>query len=251
MGRMGQKVIQAVWNRGDLALVGAVERPDHPLLGCQAIPLASVDLPLTSRLTAGDVYIDFTSAQASLIYLDQAQALGLGAVIGTTGFSAGQEARLRQAGEKIPVLWAPNMSIGVNVMYKIAAEMARMLGPGYDLEIVEAHHRLKKDAPSGTARKLCQALARARGLEESKARITGREGQVGERPPGEIGVLAVRGGDIIGDHTVHFCGPGERLELTHRATSRDTFAEGAARCAAWLAGRSPGFYSIDDTLGLA
>ena len=255
MGRMGQMVIKAVLGRRDLVLAGAVERPDSPLLGQNIGPLmgdASLNVTLSSDLReaarGSDVYIDFTSVESSLKYLAEASELGIAAVIGTTGLSEAQRENLKKAGEKIPVIWAPNMSVGVSAMYKIAAAMAKMLGPDYDLEIVESHHRLKKDAPSGTAMKLYETLAQARGLDPKKSLITGRHGQVGERTDNEIGVLAVRGGDIVGDHTVYFCGPGERLELTHRAHTRDTFAQGAARAAAWLAGKAPGLYAIDDTI---
>ncbi len=256
LGRMGRKVIEVVGGRADMILTGAVERPDSPYLGQNIGPLvgrADLDVTLTDRLaTAGagaDVYIDFTSVESSLAALEQAVGLGLAAVIGTTGLNVEQQECLKEAGRKIPVLWAPNMSTGVNAMYRIAALMAKMLGPDYDLEIVEAHHRLKKDAPSGTALKLQQTLAKARGLDPERCLVTGRGGLVGERTAEEIGVLALRGGDIVGDHTVYFCGPGERLELIHRAHSRDTFARGAVRAAAWIAGRAPGLYTIDDTLG--
>ena len=255
MGRMGQMVIKAILGRGDLTLAGAVERPDNPLLGQNIGPLVgdgSLKVVLSSDLKEAareaDVYIDFTSIESSLKYLREASEMGLAAVIGTTGLTEAQRENLKTAGEKIPVIWAPNMSVGVSAMYKIAAAMAKMLGPDYDLEIVEAHHRLKKDAPSGTAMKLYETLAQARGLDPKKSLVTGRHGQVGERTDDEIGVLAVRGGDIVGDHTVYFCGPGERLELTHRAQTRDTFAQGAVRAAAWLAGKAPGLYAIDDTI---
>ncbi|MDR2946463.1 MAG: 4-hydroxy-tetrahydrodipicolinate reductase [Candidatus Adiutrix sp.] len=257
LGRMGQKIIQVIGARQDMAVTGAVERPDCPQLGQSIGPLvgeASLSVMLTDDLkTAGqgaDMYIDFTSPASSLKYLREAADMGLAAVIGTTGLSEAQREELATAAKKIPVLWAPNMSIGVNVMYKIAAAMVKMLGPDYDLEIVEAHHRLKKDAPSGTAVKLYETLAQARGLDPVTSMVTGRAGQVGERTDNEIGVMAIRGGDIVGDHTVYFCGPGERLELTHRVHTRDTLAQGAVRAAAWLAGRKPGLYSIDDTLSL-
>ncbi len=255
LGRMGRQVIETVLNRQDMLLVGAMERPDCPCLGQDIGPLTGhgplgINLADSLALGAGgaDVYIDFTSPESSLAYLDEAARLGLGAVIGTTGLSAGQEARLSKAAEHIPVLWAPNMSVGVSVMYKMAAAMTKMLGPDYDIEILEAHHNRKKDAPSGTALKLQQTIARARNLDREKALVTGRAGQTGERTRDEIGVLALRGGDIVGDHTVYFCGPGERLELTHRAQTRDTFAKGAVRAVAWLAGKKPGLYGIDDTI---
>ena len=257
LGRMGQKVIQAVSNRQAMLLAGAAERPDHPLTGqnISYLPgLTGLDIRLAASLSdaanGAAVYIDFTSIESSLAYLREAVDLKIGAVIGTTGFSVEQQKELAKAAERIPVLWAPNMSTGVNVMYKIAAAMTKMLGRDFDIEIIEAHHRLKKDAPSGTAVKLHDTVAKARGLAPEASLITGRNGLVGERTAEEIGVLAVRGGDIVGDHTVIFAGPGERLELVHRAHTRDTFAEGAVRVAAWLAGRGPGLYSIDDTLAV-
>lgn len=255
MGRMGQKIIQAVSARSGLAVVGAVEHPGNPLLGQNIGPLAGVsaNLILTSNFAeaaqGADIYIDFTAISASLSHLSQAAELGVGAVIGTTGFSLEEQKELEVAAAKIPVLWAPNMSTGVSVLYKIAAAMTKMLGPDYDLEIVETHHRHKKDAPSGTAVRLLETVAKARGIEDPReVMVAGRQGQTGERTGKEIGVMALRGGDVVGEHTIHFLGLGERLELTHRAQSRDTFAEGAVRAAAWLAGQAPGLYTIDDTI---
>lgn len=255
LGRMGQRIIQAVLSRPEqLVLSGVVERPGHPQIGQNIGPLAGaaqIDLKLAEALAPGsDVYIDFTSVEASLAYLEQATALGLAGVIGSTGFSPEQKERLAEAGRKIPLLWAPNMSIGINALYKIVSALTKALGPDFDIEIVEAHHRLKKDAPSGTALKLQETIAQARGLDPAASRVSGRDGQVGERTRDEIGVLALRGGDIVGDHTIYFCGQGERLEITHRAHSRDTFAEGAARAAIWLAGRTPGLYSFEDIMNL-
>ncbi len=255
LGRMGRRVIEAVLSRPDLALAGLTERPDHPLQGRELGPeLGRPELKLSLAASLAEaaeeaqVYIDFSSPAASLNYLAQAVELKLAAVIGSTGFSPAEKKELAQAAEKIPILWAPNMSTGVNVMFRAAALLAKMLGPDYDLEIVEAHHRLKKDAPSGTALKLLEILASARGLEPERALRSGRGGQVGERSDSEIGVMAVRGGDIVGDHTVIFAGPGERLELIHRAQSRDTFAQGAVRAALWLAGQPKGLYDIEDSL---
>ncbi len=256
LGRMGRQVINAVLSQPErCSLVGVLEHPQNPLIGQEVGPIigrAEVKLPLVtdfSQVEGGaDVYIDFTSIESSLAYLAKAHELGLGAVIGTTGFSAEQQAEIKKAAESIPVLWAPNMSIGINALYKIATNLVKMLGPDYDLEVVEAHHKLKKDAPSGTAVRIYETLAEARqGWTESRL-VSGREGLVGERTKEEIGVLALRGGDIVGDHTVYFCGPGERLELTHRAHTRDTFAQGSVRAGIWLAGRAPGFYAIDDTM---
>lgn len=251
LGRMGQTVRAIVNERRDMILTGAVEHPDNPSLGRNLAPMgSSYEVFLRDSLSQGgigaDVYIDFTSPESSLMYVEQAVALKLPAVIGSTGLTEAQQKKLAEAAKSIPVFWAPNMSVGVSVMYKIAAAMTKMLGPEYDLEILEAHHRHKKDAPSGTAVKLYETLAAARG---GKSRmITGREGQVGARTEDEIGVFALRGGDIVGDHTVFFCGPGERLELTHRAQTRDTFAVGAIRAALWIVDKSPGLYSMDDLI---
>ncbi len=255
LGRMGRQVIETVLARPDMSLVGALERPDCPHLGQDVGPLtgrAPLGVTLADSLAQGAasaaVYIDFTSPESSLAYAEEAATLGLGAVIGTTGLTAAQQARLSEAARRVPILWSPNMSVGVSVMFKLAEAMTKMLGPEYDIEILEAHHHHKKDAPSGTALKLQQTIARARNLSPEETLLTGRSGQVGARTRDEIGVLALRGGDIVGDHTVYFCGPGERLELTHRAQTRDTFAQGAVRAAAWLAGKAPGLYSIDDTI---
>ncbi|MDR1049656.1 MAG: 4-hydroxy-tetrahydrodipicolinate reductase [Deltaproteobacteria bacterium] len=259
MGRMGQKIVAAVAGQPDkLVLVGAAERPDCPVLGrdigeLTGGPAAGVKLCSDFReaVRAAAVYIDFTTPEAAVANLTAASEMGTGAVIGTTGLDAGQREALAAAAGKIPVLWSPNMSLGVNLMFKVAELMAESLGPDFDLEIVEAHHRLKKDAPSGTAVRLHEVLAKARGLDPKKSRVDGRSGLVGARKDAEIGVLAVRGGDIVGDHTVLFAGPGERLELVHRAHSRDTFAAGAVRAACWLAGKKPGLYELADVLGLS
>jgi 4-hydroxy-tetrahydrodipicolinate reductase len=254
MGRMGQKVIEAILEKPGMRISGIIERPDCPLAGqnLNAVIGGSPDVPLTTSFAEGargaDVYIDFTTVPASLACLAQAVTMKLPAVIGTTGFSKADQAKLQEAGRHIPVLWAPNMSLGVSLLCKVAGELAKAMGPDYDVEIVEFHHRHKHDAPSGTALKLIEAVARARGQDPDQSLVSGRQGQVGPRREGEIGVLAGRGGDVVGDHTAYFLGPGERLELTHRAHTRDTFAQGAVRVAAWLAGRAPGFYTLEDTL---
>jgi 4-hydroxy-tetrahydrodipicolinate reductase len=254
---MGQRVVVAVVANAALALAGAAERADNPSLGLDVGPICG--LRPTGILATGDfaeasknsrVYIDFTNPAAVLSHLDTARRLGLSAVIGATGFDAGERERLIAYSKSVPVLWAPNMSLGVSLMYKVAKLMAESLGPDFDIEIIEAHHRLKKDAPSGTAARLQEVLAEARGLDPAQSLVSGRQGLVGERRPGEIGVLAVRGGDVVGDHSVMFLGTGERLELVHRATSRDVFAAGAVRAAVWIADKKPGLYSLSDVLGL-
>ena len=257
LGRMGHKVIQAILERPEMRVSGIIEGPGCPLEGRSLGEIIGGDAPpelaLTTNFTEGargaHVYIDFTAVPASLAFLSQAVEMKLPAVIGTTGFAKADQNRLKEAGRHIPLLWAPNMSLGISALNKVVGELAKALGPDYDAEIVEFHHRHKRDAPSGTALKLLETLARARGLDPEQSLVSGRQGQVGPRREAEIGVLAGRGGDVVGDHTVYFLGPGERLELTHRAHTRDTFAQGAVRAAAWLIGRAPGFYTLEDTLG--
>jgi len=196
------------------------------------------------------VAIHFSSPEATVEHLDWSERGGHGAVIGTTGLSDGQLARIEAAAQYVPILVTPNTSRGVNVLFHLAREAARLLGEDYDVEIVEMHHHHKKDAPSGTARRLAEVILEARGGGWERDVRHGRQGMTGERAPGEIGMHALRGGDVVGDHTVVLAGPGERIELTHRAHTRATFAHGALRAAAWLAGRRPGLYSMQDVLGL-
>jgi 4-hydroxy-tetrahydrodipicolinate reductase len=198
-------------------------------------------------LTAAvDAVIDFSSAARTQELLAFGRQSGTPLVIGSTGHEAAQRAAIQEAAREIAIVFAANFSVGVNALYWLTREAARILGPGFDLEIVEMHHRLKKDAPSGTARRLVEILSEAQGGQA----VYGREGLVGERPRAEIGVHAVRGGDVVGEHTVLFADAGERLELTHRASSRETFASGALRAAEWLQGRLPGLYDMEDVLGL-
>ena len=255
MGRMGRKVIQAILARPDMRISGLIEGPDCPLAGQNlnnGLGELRPDQTLTTNFDEGakgaDVYIDFTTVPASLAFLARAVEMKLPAVIGTTGFSKADQAALQEAGRHIPVLWAPNMSRGVSALCRAAVELAKILGPDYDVEIVELHHRQKRDAPSGTALKLMRAVSQALGRDPDQSLVCGRQGQTAPRREDEIGVLAGRGGDVVGDHTIYFLGPGERLELTHRAHARDTFAQGAVRVAAWLAGRAPGLYNLEDTL---
>jgi 4-hydroxy-tetrahydrodipicolinate reductase len=257
LGRMGQRVVYAAAQHERLALVGACERAGHPDLGKDAGVLTGlgeigveISGDLASAAKGSKVYIDFTNPDSVVANLAAAKRLGLAAVIGTTGLDAAQQEIVAGYARSLPVIWAPNMSLGVNLMYQVARLMAASLGPDFDIEIVEIHHRLKKDAPSGTALRLHDVLAEVGRLDGAKSLVPGRQGQVGARPDDEIGVLAVRGGDVVGDHTVMFLGTGERLELTHRATSRDTFASGAVRSAVWIFDKRPGLYSIADVLGL-
>jgi 4-hydroxy-tetrahydrodipicolinate reductase len=199
---------------------------------------------------AADAVIDFSSASGTDTVLAACRAAGKPLVLGTTGHDAVQRAAVAAAAHEIAVVFAANFSVGVNALFWLTREAARILGPGFDLEVVEMHHRLKKDAPSGTARRLAEILAEARGLDYAQDAVHGRHGLVGARDPREIGVHAIRGGDIVGEHTVLLAGTGERLELTHRAASRETFAAGALRAAGWLSDQPAGLYDMEDVLGL-
>jgi 4-hydroxy-tetrahydrodipicolinate reductase len=205
---------------------------------------------LAAALRDGDVLVDFTAAEALPGHLDRCVAAGRAMVVGTTGLDAAGKAAIAAAATRIPVVHSANMSVGVNALAGLLQTAARALGAEYDVEIIEAHHNKKRDSPSGTALLLRDAVARGRGLDPEKASVYGRHGMVGPRPEGEIGIHAVRGGDIVGDHTVLFAGPGERLEFVHRAHSRENFAKGAVLAAVWVLGRSPGLYSMQDVLGL-
>ena len=256
-GRMGGRVLSAIHETSDIHLYGAVEREDHPSLGRDAGEVAGMDkwnIPLVGALkeviSSGDVVIDFTQAEASLKNLQIVAESRKAAVIGSTGFSAQQVEAARELAQKVPCVLSPNMSVGVNVMFKVVADLARILGDDYDIEVIEAHHRMKKDAPSGTAMKLGQVLAEAVKRDFGQVGVFARKGLIGERSRREIGMQTIRAGDIIGEHTVLFGGIGERLEVTHRAHSRDNFARGAVRAARWVVGQKPGLYDMQDVLGL-
>ena len=253
-GRMGRAIIALAQEDPDLKIVGAIEADDHPDLGKDAgaaAGVSSLDVPITSDLASAiaeaDVVVDFSERRSTLACVEVACRAGKAVVIGTTWFSDEEIARVKKAAEAIAVVLSPNMSMGVNVLFKIAEETARKL-KGYDIEIFEVHHNRKKDAPSGTARRLGQIVASATGRDISRDAVYGREGFVGERKPNEIGLHAARAGDIVGEHTVIFAGPGERIELTHRAHSRNTFASGALRAARFAAASPPGFYAMADVL---
>jgi len=255
-GRMGRMLVALAAANPALQLVGALEAPGHPALGQDAGRLAGVgDLGVAvsaemPAAPAGTVLVDFTAPGPTLEHVRAAADRGWGAVVGTTGFDREQESAIDAIGDRVPLLRAANMSVGVTVLLDVAREVAARLGASFDVEISEIHHRLKKDAPSGTAIALGRAVAAGRGVVLEDHAVHGREGLVGERNAGEIGILALRGGDVIGDHTVHFFGTGERVELTHRAQSREAFAAGALRAAAWLSGRAPGRYSMRDVLAV-
>ncbi len=253
-GKMGRRVVALAAQNDRYELAGAYERDGHPDLGKDAgfvsgCARTGVMIKTISALDrAIQVLIDFSTPDGSAACLLAAQSLGKPAVICTTALDAAHEKKLKTAAKTIPVVYAPNMSLGLNLMVYLTEVASKFLCPAYDAEIVEIHHRLKKDAPSGSARALADAIRRGSG---AKLRdLHGREGLVGARQPGELGVLAVRGGDVVGDHTVHFLGLGERVELTHRASSRDTFAAGALRAAEWVLGVPPGVYGMRDVLGL-
>ena len=248
-GRMGSTIARLVREDPELELAGVVERSDrlHDLekYGC---PLGSDLLEVFSR-TGRCVVIDFTSPEASIDAALKCAQKGFPAVMGTTGLSPEQLARLQELAAGTPLFWAPNMSVGINVLLRLLPELANLLGDKYDLELMEIHHRFKKDAPSGTALKLAQVLAQARNVDLEENGVFSRKGITGERKDQDIGVQTLRGGDVVGEHTVYFLGPGERIEITHRAHSRETFAQGAIRAAKWMQGKTPGrLYTMADLL---
>lgn len=256
-GRMGARLIALTKESAALTLVGAVERKGHISIGEDAGEVAgcghtgvAISEDLSSVLPAGEVVVDFSAPEASLQHLRLATQHRRAMVLGTTGFTAGDLAELRASAHHIPCVFSPNMSVGVNLLFTVLAEMAKTLGEEYDIEVIEAHHRLKKDAPSGTALKMAEVLAKAVNRNLDQVGVYGRKGQIGERKPGEIGIQTIRAGDIVGDHTVMFGGMGERIEITHRAQSRDTFARGALRAARWVVRQPTGLYDMIDVLGL-
>jgi 4-hydroxy-tetrahydrodipicolinate reductase len=245
---MGAEVIRVVEREPGMSIVAALERPDHPRLGEEiraAVRLASDPRP---ALAGADVVIDFSRPEATLRILPVACERGVPAVVGTTGFSGEERARLEEWAKRLPVVAAPNFSMGANLLTELAAEVARRLR-GYDAEILELHHAGKADAPSGTALRIAEAIAEARRIDLAEHGVLHREGRTGPRPPEAIGIQSLRAGDAVGEHTVYFAGPGERLELTHRVLSRENFAAGAVRAARWVIGRPPGLYSMRDVLG--
>jgi len=248
-GRMGQALIEALGADRELELGAALEAAGHPSLG-REVSGVRIGSDVGAALRAADVLIDFTRPEGTLEHLRACRQQGKAMVIGTTGFSAAQKKEIEEAARAIPLVMAANFAVGVNALYKLAETAARILGEGYDVEIIEAHHRQKVDAPSGTALHLGRILAEALGRDLGKDAVFGRQGEVGARPARQIGFHAVRGGDIVGEHTVLFAGLGERIELTVRSQSRATYASGALRAARWVRGRKPGLYDMDDVLGL-
>ena len=252
-GRMGRTLIRLIHESQDLKLAGAIEMAGHPCLGTDAGALggvASLGLALSDKLPETcDVLVDFSLPQGSIGRLEECAGRAMPCVVGTTGFSPAEWDRIRAAAKKTAIVISPNMSVGVNVLFHVAAELARTLGAEYDIEIVEAHHRFKKDAPSGTAIKVAEEIAKATGRNLDEAAVHGRGPMHGERKTGEIGFHSIRGGDIVGEHIIYYTTLGERLELKHVAHSRETFARGALRAARWVADRGPGLYSMADVLG--
>jgi len=255
-GRMGVAIINAIAATDGIKLSGALEREDSPFLGKDAGEVAAAgkagvkitdDVERAAR--NADVIIDFSTPDATMKVLETASVLGISMVIGTTGFSHQQREHIKEVGRKTSIVMAPNMSIGVNLLLKLVSDAARTLGPDYDIEIIEAHHRHKKDAPSGTALRIAEVIAESTGRDLEKVAVYERNGIIGERRPEEIGIQTIRAGDIVGDHTVMFGTVGERVEIVHKASSRATFAIGAVKAALWLSDKPDGLYDMQDVLG--
>ena len=255
-GRMGRMLIEAIQGSGDCVLAGALDLPGSPGLGQDAAAFLgqTSGLLITDDLHAGlqgaDVLIDFTRPEGTLAHLKVCAALGVKAVVGTTGFSDAQKADMAALAQKTAIVLAPNMSVGVNVTLKLLEMAAKALATGYDIEIIEAHHRHKVDAPSGTALKMGEVIADALGRDLNECAVYAREGVTGERDPSSIGFATIRGGDIVGDHTVLFAGTGERIEITHKSSSRATYAQGSLRAVRFLSAHSTGMFDMFDVLGL-
>jgi 4-hydroxy-tetrahydrodipicolinate reductase len=249
-GRMGSLIANLALQESDFKLVGVTERPDSEFIGSEFSRGVKFYSSLREFEERPDVLIDFTTPNATLKNVEDAKTLGVSLVIGTTGFSEEEKRIIEEASKVIPIVFSPNMSLGVNILFKIVGEVTRALkDKGYDVEIFEIHHRFKKDAPSGTAVRLAEIVAENLGKKLEDVAVYGRKGLLGERKPDEIGILSSRMGDVVGDHTVFFGTLGERLELTHRATSRETFARGALIAAKWVFGKKPGLYTMFDVLG--
>jgi len=254
-GRMGNRIIHMINETPSITLSRAIERPDHPSIGKdigEVIGLGKMGIPLEDNLkkAGGDVIINFSNPKTSIESLEFAKEAGMAIVVGTTGLGPEQLEKVNDLSKSVRCVFAPNLSVGMNVMFKIVQEIAQVLGPEYDVEILEAHHRLKKDSPSGTAVRLGELIAKALGRDLDRVGVYGRKGMVGERTKEEIGMQVIRAGDIVGEHTVLFGGIGERLEVIHRAHSRDNFARGAIRAALWVVNQPNGFYDMQDVLGL-
>jgi 4-hydroxy-tetrahydrodipicolinate reductase len=256
-GRMGGRILSLIREEDGIKIVGAVEREGHPSVGKDAgavVGGAEIKVLVSDRIeeaaACADAIVDFTTPGATLRHAEYASETGKSMVIGTTGFSEDEKKVLERFAWSFPCVMSPNMSIGVNVMFEVAKRIAVSLGDEFDVEIIEAHHRHKADSPSGTALRLGEVVAEALGRDFKKVGRFERYGRIGERKKDEIGIQTIRGGDIIGEHTLIFCGIGERIEFTHRALSRDNFAKGAIRALNWVVGKPPGIYTMKDVLGI-
>ena len=255
-GRMGHALLEGVFADAELLLHGALDRADSPQIGRDAGEMFGkntgvyIGSDAAETLQGADVLIDFTRPEASLLYLEACQQVGVKHVIGTTGFTVEQKAKIEAAAKQIGIVFAPNMSVGVTMLLSLVEQAAKALSDGYDIEVVEMHHRHKVDAPSGTALRLGEAAAKGLGKSLKDCAVYAREGVTGEREAGSIGFATMRGGDVVGDHTVVFAGVGERVEITHKASSRATFAQGALRAAKYLANKNKGLFDMRDVLGL-
>ena len=255
-GRMGQMLVEAVRDSGDCVLSGALDVSGSAAMGQDAGAFAghATGVRITADVAAGlshsHCLIDFTRPEGTMDHLRACEAQGVNLVIGTTGFSDAQKAEIAQAAKRIAIVMAPNMSVGVNVTLKLLEMAAKAMATGYDIEIIEAHHRHKVDAPSGTALKMGEVIADALGRDLKDCAVYAREGVTGERDPSSIGFATIRGGDIVGDHTVLFAGTGERIEITHKSSSRATYAQGSLRAVRFLSGKTTGLFDMFDVLGL-
>jgi 4-hydroxy-tetrahydrodipicolinate reductase len=249
-GRMGKVLLDCVAQADDMVLHAALEHGGSPLLGNTVVEGVKITSDIEAALKGADVLIDFTRPEGTMQHLDICRKHKVNMVVGTTGLNAQQKAALGAGAQDIGIMLAPNMSVGVNLLFKLLETASRVLDKGYDIEIIEAHHRHKVDAPSGTALGLGEVIARTLGRDLDKCAVYGREGITGERDPSTIGFATVRGGDIVGDHTVLYAGIGERIEITHKASSRATFALGALRAARFLKANKAGMYDMQDVLGL-
>lgn len=249
-GKMGQAVMVAASARPELRIVSTFDKPDASGAGASTADGVVSSVDLAHGLESCDVYVDFTTPESTAAAATEATRLRRAAVIGTTGLGPDHEAAIAALAQVAPVVVAANFSLGVNLLLGMVRQAAQVLGPEWDAEIVELHHRLKRDAPSGTALAIARAVADGRGVDYDTVKRHARDGEIGARGDGEIGVSSVRGGDVIGEHTAYFLGAHERLELSHRATSRAIFAIGALRAASWVAKRPPGRYDMQDVLGL-
>jgi 4-hydroxy-tetrahydrodipicolinate reductase len=255
-GRMGRMLIEAVLNTPDIQLTGALEHSTCPQLGEDAGSFlgkktgAIISSDVAQVLVNAEFLIDFTRPEGTMAHLAVAEKTGTKMIIGTTGLNAEQIASLKKASAKLAIVFAPNMSVGVNATFKLLEIAAKMLNQGYDIEIIEAHHRHKVDAPSGTALKMGEVIAGALGEKLDDVAVYAREGHTGERKEGSIGFATIRGGDIVGDHTVLFAGDGERIEVSHKSSSRQSYAQGSLRAARFLQTQNSGFYDMQDVLGL-